>query len=324
MSAGVISFQVAKQVPIARVLAHYGLQLHATGGELRGQCPLPEHTSRESRNSFSVNTARNLWCCQSQSCIEAREGELGGTVLDLVARLERCSIREAATRLTEWFGAVEVAHVPVRAASASQTNLPLRFQLTGLDHSHPYLEGRGITPITARTLGIGYYGGPGIMQGRVVIPVHNTAYQLVAYSGRSIQGEEPKYRFPPGFHKSQELFLLNRASHSGNDSVIVVEGFFDAAKVWQAGHRNVVALMGSTLSEVQAGVLQKHFRSAVLMLDGDAAGQAATEAITQRLSQIMDVEPIHLKPGVQPDQLAPREMNDTLSGHLRPARGRER
>jgi hypothetical protein len=66
-------------------LAHYSVQLHATGGKLRGQCPLPEHTSRESRNSFSVNTARNLWCCQSHSCIHARDGELDGTVLDLVA-----------------------------------------------------------------------------------------------------------------------------------------------------------------------------------------------------------------------------------------------
>jgi len=106
--------------------------------------------------------------------------------------------------------------------------------------------------------------------------------------------------------------------------VIVVEGFFDAAKVWQAGHRNVVALMGSSLSDVQSGLLHKHFRSAVLMLDGDAAGQAATEAITPRLSQVMDVDPIHLKPGVQPDQLALREINDTLSGHVRPARGRGR
>jgi hypothetical protein len=68
MSTGPINFQAAKQVPTARVLAHYGVQLHATGGEPRGQCPLPEHTSRESHNSFSVNTARNVWCCQSQSC----------------------------------------------------------------------------------------------------------------------------------------------------------------------------------------------------------------------------------------------------------------
>jgi 5S rRNA maturation endonuclease (ribonuclease M5) len=324
MSAGPINFQAAKHVSIARVLAHYGVQLHATGGELRGQCPLPEHSSRESRNSFSVNTARNVWCCQSQSCIHARDGELGGTVLDLVARLERCSIREATARLTEWFGTSEVAQVATQQVSAPQTNLPLRFQLTGLDHSHPYLEGRGLTPTTARALGIGYYGGPGIMQGRVVIPVHNKAYQLVAYAGRSIHAEEPKYRFPPGFHKSQELFLFHRAKHSGNDAVVVVEGFFDAAKVWQAGHRNVVALMGSSLSDRQAGLLHQHFRSAVLMLDGDAAGQSATDAITRRLAQIMNVDPIHLKAGVQPDQLAPREINDMLSGHLQPAKGLER
>ena len=240
-----------------------------------------------------------------------------------MARLERCSIREAAARLTDWFGTAEVTRVPVQSISASQANLPLGFQLTGLDHVHPYLEGRGIAPSTARALGIGYYGGPGMMKGRVVIPVHNQAYQPVAYAGRSVQGEEPKYRFPPGVHKSQELFLLHRARHSGNDAVILVEGFFDAAKVWQAGHRNVVALMGSSLSDVQAGLLQKHFRSAVLMLDGDTAGQAATEAITRRLSQVMDVEPIHLKPEVQPDQLALREINDMPAGHLRVARGRE-
>jgi 5S rRNA maturation endonuclease (ribonuclease M5) len=324
MSAAPVNFQAVKQVPITRVLAYYGVQLHATGGELRGRCPLPEHTSRESRNSFSVNAARNVWCCQSQSCIHARDGELGGTVLDLVARLERCSIREAAMRLTEWFGCSEVAHTPAQPASAPQANLPLRFQLSGLDHSHPYIESRGIAPTTARALGIGYYGGPGIMQGRVVIPIHNKAHQLVAYAGRSIQGDEPKYRLPPGFHKRQELFLFHRARHSGSDSVIIVEGFFDAAKVWQAGYRNVVALMGSSLSDVQAGLLPQHFRSGLLMLDGDSAGQAGTEAIRRRLTGAMDVQVIYLKPTVQPDQLEPREINDLLAGHLRPARGRER
>ncbi|HTR68199.1 MAG TPA: toprim domain-containing protein [Terriglobales bacterium] len=324
MSAGAINFPLAKQVPIARVLAYYGVQLHATGGELRGQCPLPEHTSRESHNSFSVNPARNLWCCQSQSCIQARDGQLGGSVLDLVARMERCSIREAAIKLTEWFGTGEVAPERVQPTSAPEMNRPLRFQLSGLDHSHSYLESRGITPLTARTLGIGYYGGPGIMHGRVAIPVHNVARELVAYAGRSVKGEDPKYRFPPGFHKSQELFLLHRARDSGSDTVIVVEGFFDAAKVWQSGHRNVVALMGSSLSESQAGLLQKHFREAVLMLDGDTAGQSATAAIMRRLSQIIKVEAIHLSPGVQPDQLASREINTALFGHLRPKRGLER
>ena len=56
--------------------------------------------------------------------------------------------------------------------------------------------------------------------------------------------------------------------------MIIVEGFFDAAKVWQAGYRNVVALMGSSLSDVQAGLLPQHFWLGLLMLDGDSAGQA--------------------------------------------------
>ncbi len=121
------------------------------------------------------------------------------------------------------------------------------------------------------------------MQGRIVIPIRNKAHELVGYAGRSIDGQEPKYRFPAGFHKSQELFQLHRARQAGTDTVIIVEGFFDAAKVWQAGNRNVVALMGSSLSESQAGLLEKHFRSAVLMLDGDAAGQKATTVIASRL-----------------------------------------
>ena len=64
-----------------------------------------------------------------------------------------------------WFGAGEVAPVRVQAPSASQSNRPLHFQLSGLDHSNSYLQSRGITQLTARTLGIGYYNGPGILQG---------------------------------------------------------------------------------------------------------------------------------------------------------------
>ena len=171
------------------------------------------------------------------------------------------------------------------------------------------------------SFGVGYYPGPGIMHGRVVIPIRNRANELVGYAGRSIDGEEPKYRLPAGFHKSLELFHLNRAQHAGSDTAIVVEGFFDAAKVWQAGHRNVVALMGSSLSETQAALLERHFRSAVLMLDGDAVGQRATAVIAARLSAFIDVTTIQLPDGRQPDQLQSREINEIVSGHIREAHG---
>jgi len=147
---------------------------------------------------------------------------------------------------------------------------------------------------------------------------------LTAYAGRAINGEEPKYRFPAGFHKSQVLFTLNRAKQDRDRSVIIVEGFFDAVKVYQAGHPNVVALMGSSLSDEQERLLQKHFDHAVLMLDGDEAGQRATAVIRNCLAMKMHVSIITLQPGQQPDQLASKEMNQLLGAYVKGYRGLER
>ena len=320
-----IDFRAIKnQVSISRVLTHYGIELHSRGGELRGQCPLPTHTSNNSQDSFSVNVARNLWCCQSISCMDARGGKLGGTVLDLVASMERCSVRDAAERLHDWFG-TESPEIPPFAPPAPPLNLPLRFQLRGIDHQHPYLQARGIRPATARAFGAGYYGGPGLLHGRVVIPIRNDRHELIAYAGRSLNGEEPKYRLPPGFHKSQVLFNLNRARDAGSETVVVVEGFFDAIKVHQAGYRNVVGLMGSNLSGDQASLLQNCFRRVVLMLDGDEAGQRAAKAMSERLAgALVEVDVIPLKQGQQPDQMDSRELDHLLGDRVRESRGMSR
>ena len=103
-----------------------------------------------------------------------------------------------------------------------------------------------------------------------------------------------------------------------------MEGFFDAIKVRQAGYRNVVALMGSSLSEAQAGLLAKHFRRVVLMLDGDAAGQRAATIIATRLSSSMEVSTIRVPDGKQPDQMDSKQINALVSGQIRTARGCER
>jgi DNA primase len=99
--------------------------------------------------------------------------------------------------------------------------------------------------------------------------------ELIAYAGRAINGEEPKYRFPAGFRKSLVLFNLHRALATGSRNVIVVEGFFDTLAVHQAGYPAVVGLMGSTLYRYQADLLATHFDRVVLMLDGDEAGGKA-------------------------------------------------
>lgn len=65
-------------------------------------CPLPTHGSEQSRESFGVDTSRNVWACHSASCCQARHGKVGGNILDLIACMEVCSIREAALQLRAW------------------------------------------------------------------------------------------------------------------------------------------------------------------------------------------------------------------------------
>lgn len=153
------------------------------------------------------------------------------------------------------------------------------------------------------------------MRGRIVIPLHNERGELIAYAGRAIDGQEPKYRFPAGFRTSFVLFNLHRALATGARTAIVVEGFFDTLAVHQAGYPAVVGLMGSTLSRYQADLLATHFDRFVLMLDGDEAGRQGAMSIAQTLSVCMSVSAISLEDGRQPDQLAPGDIQDLLTSY---------
>jgi DNA primase len=315
MSHGWVDYRAVKaSVSMEMALASYGIHLHRLDHNyLRGRCPLPTHTSKRSLPSFIVNIEKNAWACHSESCVALRGSRLGGNVLDFIAVMESCSVRDAALRLRDWF-ALTADHSPPQRALARRTgaeqsslcsedfNSPLRFELSRLDHAHPYLTGRGVASDTARYFGIGYHGGTGLMEGRVVIPIHDEHGSLVAYAGRSIDGTEPKYRLPSRFRKSLVLFNLHRAARCGN-SVVVVEGFFDALNVHQAGLQCVVALMGCSLSIRQEELLQEHFREVVLFLDGDKAGRSGGARIAQRLVAKVSTRLVEIPGGNQPDML---------------------
>ena len=144
------------------------------------------------------------------------------------------------------------------------------------------------------------------MQGRCVIPIHNGNGELVAYAGRAIDGSEPKYKFPVGFHKSLELYNVHRAIGEGNTRhrVVVVEGFFDCLNVSAAGFP-CVALMGSSMSEAQEELLVRHFNVVCIMLDGDDAvgQQAASDCLITALGRRMWTWAPKLPEGKQPDML---------------------
>jgi DNA primase catalytic core len=201
------------------------------------------------------------------------------------------------------------------AGECEAGNKALRFEMTGIDYSHPYLAARGISRDTAEAFGVGYFPGRGLMTGRIVVPIRNEAGELVAYAGRSLEGEEPRYLFPCGFRKSQVLFNLHRlATRDCSNPVIVVEGFFDCLKVHQAGFPHVVALMGVALSGVQQKLLEAHFRCVVLLLDGDEPGRAASIKIADQLAHKLFVRIVDVPVGLQPDQLTPNEISLLLKG----------
>ena len=314
-----VDFRELRQgLDIEQVLTSYHVPLERVGlDQLRGPCPLPTHSSERSRESFSVDTAKNVWACHSASCCEARQGRVGGNVLDLVACLEGCSIRQAALRLQgEWRGA-GMREAPQRASKGSPGSRgpdrphPLSFSLRlGW---HPYREERAVDPATAAWFGVGYYAGGGFLRHRIVFPIHDQEGQLVAYAGRSLDDGEPRYLFPPGFHKSQVVFNLHRAVWESTRCALVVEGFFDCLRVHQAGYRNVVALLGVSLSEAQEKLLLERFPRLLLMLDGDEAGQRASQHLAKRLRGRVSLSIVKVPSGRQPDQLSSEEIRRIVS-----------
>jgi DNA primase len=301
-----IKFEAIKRrVPLTAVLEHYRIgELRRSGKDhLRGRCPLHGGDGRE---TFHADTAGQVFHCFSCGA--------GGSVLDLVAALEGCSLRQAAEKLSGWRSAVALddgAWKPTVTKKMESVPL-LGFRLRGVDFRHPYLSRRGISETTAIEFGVGFYGGPGLMSQRLVIPIDDETGRLVGYCGRSLDASEPRYKFPARFAKSKVLFNLHRAVAAGQSEVIVVEGFFDCLKVHQAGFRSVVALMGSALSERQERLLVQHFQNITLMLDGDRAGRQAGTVISARLAQQSPVRTINLSDDTQPDQLSPESLKALL------------
>jgi DNA primase len=119
-------------------------------------------------------------------------------------------------------------------------------------------------------------------RGRIIIPITDERGIFVAMGGRGLHGEEPKYLNSPQtelFDKGRTLFGLDLAAKAIREAgvAVVVEGYMDVIGPWQAGFQNVVATMGTSLTEHHAALLKRYARRVVLAMDPDAAGLAATE-----------------------------------------------
>ncbi len=340
-----VDFRAIKAaITMEQLLVHYNIldQFKRTGDSLNGPCPIHKGSNP---TQFRVSTTKNLWNCFSDC-------EHGGNALDFICKMEKCSIHAAALKAMEWFNldpeemsgdkpeadeskptapvakptTKSAARPTVASKAAPESNVPnapLKFRLEKLEHKHPYLiEQRQLSPETIVDFGVGYCA-KGMMADRIAIPIHNVKGEVVAYAGR-FAGEPPegtpKYKLPPGFRKSQELFNLDRAIKEPADKpLLIVEGFFDAMKIHDHGYRKVVAIMGATLSGTQEELIRQHTTSAshvIVMLDENEAGKAGREDIAGRLAKFCYVR-VHQfpRPDMEPEHLTDEEVADIVEGH---------
>ncbi len=330
-----VDFKAVKAaITMEQVLTHYSLlnQFKRNGESLTGPCPIHKGSNP---TQFRVSTTKNIWNCFS-------ECKHGGNVLDFIAEMEKISIHAAALKAIEWFSLdreemkanseedsseeaptsapSKPAAKPPLTPEANTPNKPLKFRLDKLERNHPYLTERGLTPETIIDFGIGHCA-KGMMAGLIAIPIHNVGGEVVAYAGR-FPGEPsedtPKYKLPPGFRKSQELYNIDRAIKEPEDMpLVIVEGFFGCMKLHQHGFRKVVALMGSTMGAAQEEIIRNHTKAnshIVIVLDEDEAGQAGREDMACRLSKLCFVKVITFeKADTQPDHLSAEEVHGLLN-----------
>ena len=117
-------------------------------------------------------------------------------------------------------------------------------------------------------------------RGRLIIPIRDEKGRVVGFGSRSLDGSEPKYMNSPQtsiFDKGRLLFGLDRARTTirNEQSSVLVEGYMDVIGTHQAGFTNVVAGMGTSLTESQLKMLKRLAPRIILALDPDAAGNRA-------------------------------------------------
>lgn len=163
---------------------------------------------------------------------------------------------------------------------------------------------------------------------RVIFPIESISGRVLGFGGR-VLGEAgkgvPKYLNSPEspvYHKGEVLYGLSWAKNAirREGSTLVVEGYMDAVSLAAAGMENVVAPLGTSMTEEQARLLARYCRRVYLLFDSDAAGLKATF----RAGDILLAEGLHpavvtLPPGADPDAVVREEGVDAVQEYLHQA-----
>ena len=141
---------------------------------------------------------------------------------------------------------------------------------------------------------------------RLMIPILDVRGKVIAFGGRVLDNSLPKYINSPEnivYSKGRNLFGLNVAKKGDLKKVVIVEGYMDAISLYQRGITNVVASLGTALTESQGRLLRKYAEQIIISYDSDSAGQAATLRGLEILRNLgCDVRILQMEGAKDPDE----------------------
>ncbi|MFA5840228.1 MAG: DNA primase [Candidatus Margulisiibacteriota bacterium] len=191
----------------------------------------------------------------------------------------------------------------------------LGYSLPEWDSLFKHLIAKGVPPLLMEKCGLvlpregqanSYYDR---FRNRLMIPIRDQRGRIIAFGGRSIGSDEPKYLNSPEspvYHKSEVLFGLDMAKESikKTKTAILVEGYFDQITPFQSGISNVVATSGTALTPMHCKILSRYAENAILTFDSDTAGNLAAEKSTELLQSLgIKVKIAQIKGAKDPDEL---------------------
>lgn len=175
--------------------------------------------------------------------------------------------------------------------------------------SHLRAKGFKDNELVAANLAVQRRNGSGIYDrftNRVMFPIIDLRGNVIAFGGRIMTDEKPKYlntSDTPVFKKSTNLFSLNNAKNSGSRTLILCEGYMDVIAVNQAGFTNAVATLGTALTSEQAVLMKRYADEVIICYDVDEAGQKATaRAIPILRNAGLVIRVLSIPSGKDPDE----------------------
>lgn len=228
--------------------------------ELNCVCPFHQ-TSDTRRPDLYVNVEKGVYNCLSSSC-EAR-----GTAADLVRRLTGGSW-EASRRAVGRPGAEALAKLlgALRPQPVAPT-LSLSWDLIHAHRSNYYWRARGITVQAQDHFMLGFDFG----RNHALIPYLDEKRDPICFLRRQMVGH-PKYLYPEDFDLERSWYHLYACNII--EPLVVAEGAIDAIRIWEAGFKNVVAILGSEIPPEKARMIRHH--KIISFLDADPAGVTGT------------------------------------------------